>query len=413
MDEQTGLGSSPLFSDVGGIRHFGNGLHMLQQWSNVCFVETGEGIVLFDAGFEFSGDRIIQEIRAVSDRPVRYIIYGHGHADHAFGAGAVIEDARRRGEDPPVVLAQENLPKRFDRYQEMLPYQEHINRIQFGIPEGIPAFSRDYIYPDRTYRDSFDFSLGEYEFQLRHAMGETDDATWMWIPALRTAMVSDLWVWSCPNIGNPFKVQRYEVEWAQALEEIASRSPELMLPGHGPALKGREEIREACLTVARALRFLHEEVVSMLNQGKWPAQILNDFSWPEEFDQSPYLAPVYGNPYFIVQGILRRYHGWFDGNASHLFPSREGEIAREIVGVMDDPERLLKRATELSEAQRIQPALHLIDFLIDAGTSLRPRALALKSALLKRLADREPSLIARNIFLGAARRIDGELEQGL
>jgi alkyl sulfatase BDS1-like metallo-beta-lactamase superfamily hydrolase len=411
MNDDTSLGSLPLFSDRGGMRHFGDGVHMLQLWANVCIIESGDGMAIFDAGLEFNGPRILEEIRAITDDPVRYIIYGHGHADHAFGAGSVIYEAEERGYPRPVIVAHANLAKRFDRYQLTLPYQEQINRIQFGIPEGIPAFSRTYIYPDKTYQEDLTLSLGDITLELRHAAGETDDITWLWIPERRTACVSDLWVWSCPNIGNPFKVQRYTLEWAQALEEVAGKSPELLLPGHGEALTGADEIRDACLSVARALRFLHDQVVEMLNRGMWPQDILHSFEWPEEFAQSPYLAPIYGHPYFIVQALLRQYHGWYDGNPSHLFPSTDGEIAVEILQMIGGATKVLDRARSLAGEGKKQLALHLADLALDAGAEPRREALELKARLLESVAGEEKSLIARNILLGGARQIEKLLEE--
>jgi alkyl sulfatase BDS1-like metallo-beta-lactamase superfamily hydrolase len=410
--KNTKLGSMPLNSREGGIKHFNNGVHMLQLWANICIIETDEGLVLYDVGFYFNRHRILEEVKAITDKPVRYIIYGHGHADHAFGAQAVIKDAEESGSPRPIIVAHENVPKRFNRYQEMLSYHNHINRIQFAIPEDKTAFVRSFIYPDVTYQDSMNFRLGDTTFELRHSKGETDDATWIWIPERKTVCISDLWIWSCPNIGNPFKVQRYETEWARGLEEVAARSPELMLPGHGDAIVGTDNIQDACLTVARALRFLHDQVVDMLNRGMWQEEILQSFEWPEEFALNPYLAAIYGHPYFIVQAILRRYHGWYDGNPSHLFPSTASEIAEEVVDTVGDVQRFIDRARRLAKEGRVQLALHIVDFVIDGSTNPETEALELKIQLLEELARNEASLIARNILLSGVRQIKKLLEEG-
>jgi alkyl sulfatase BDS1-like metallo-beta-lactamase superfamily hydrolase len=409
MAEESALGSQPLFSDQGGIKHFGNGVHMLQLFADICFIETDEGVVVFDTGLPFDGSRIVEEIRAVTEQPVRYIIYGHGHADHAFGTWAILDDAQERGHPKPTIIAHDNLPRRFDRYQETLSYQEHINRIQFAIPENIPAFVMDYVYPDQTFSDEMVLRLGDITFELRYARGETDDTIWMWIPERKTACVTDLWVWSCPNIGNPFKVQRYTREWAEALEAIADKGPELMLPGHGPAISGAEKIEDACQTVARALRFLHDQVVDMLNQGKWQEEILHSFEWPDEFADSPYLAPIYGHPYFVVQALLRYYHGWYDGNPSHLFPSRSGEIAREVLNLVGGSEKVIERARVLAVEGFNQLALHMVDLVIDGEAKSPREALELKIQLLNSLAEKEKSFIARNIFLGGVRQVQKQL----
>jgi alkyl sulfatase BDS1-like metallo-beta-lactamase superfamily hydrolase len=234
-------------------------------------------------------------------------------------------------------------------------------------------------------------------------MGETDDATWIWIPERRTVCAGDLFIWSCPNIGNPFKVQRYEIEWAEALEAMAALDPVALAPGHGPAILGEAAVREACLDTARALRWLHDQVIERLNAGLWPAQILAEVTaLPSDLAARPYLAPTYGCPTFIVHGILRRYHGWFDGNPSHLFPSPAAAIAREVTSLAS-PRALLDRARDRQAAGDIQLALHLADFVIDASDpGLKTEALTLKAELLRARADAEPSYIARNILKAGA-----------
>ncbi len=409
MAGDTSLGSQGLFSAQGEARDFGDGLLMLQLFANVCLIETDEGVVVFDAGLPIDGQRIVVELRSVTEAPVRYIVYGHGHADHAFGTRALLEDAEARGHPRPVIVAHENLPARFDRYRRMLPYHEHINRIQFDIPEGIPAFPWDYIYPDEVFRDRLTFSLGGTTFELHHARGETDDHVWMWLPERGALCTSDFWVWSCPNVGNPFKVQRYALEWALALEEMAALSPRLMLPGHGAAMEGEGKILEALRTVARALRHLDQQVVDMLNRGMWQEEILASFQWPEEFARSPYLAPIYGHPYFVVQALLRQYHGWYDGNPSHLFPATSREVAVQVLDLAGGSHAVLERARGLWRDGNARLALHMVDLVLDAGSEPRREALELKATLLEELASSESSFIARNIFLGGVRQIRKEL----
>ncbi len=383
---------------------------MLQMWVNVCIIESREGVAIFDAGLPFLGPRIVEELRSLTDKPVLYVIYGHGHADHAFGTPFILQDAEKRGHPRPSIVAHKAVPRRFDRYRRTLPYQERINRAQFQIPENVPAFPWEYVYPDEIVQEESTIKLGDVTLELRHARGETDDHLWLWIPERRTACVSDFWIWSCPNLGNPFKVQRYTLEWAEALEEIAGHAPEVMLPGHGSPLVGSGKITEACLTVSRALRCLDQQVVNMLNEGKWPEEILRSFRWPEEFSSSPYLAPIYGHPYFVVQALLREYHGWYDGNPSHLFPSPEAEVAREILALVEGEERVLERSRILAGEGRLQLALHLLDLILAAGSRRRNEAGELKAEILENMAEKEPSLIARNILLFGARELRREVE---
>ncbi len=377
-------------------------VYCITAFGNVGFIVTDEGVVVVDTALRQMGETILKDIREVTDSPIHSVIYTHGHYDHASGVSALLEDAEKRGDPKPRIVGHENVVRRFRRYQELQSQQEFINRIQFGVPAEMSDVLRGYHYPDVTYRDRFTFGLGDMTFQLRFGMGETDDATWVWIPERRVVFAGDFVVWSCPNIGNPFKVQRYETEWADALEQMASLHPEVLVPGHGPPIRG-EKVQRVCLDTARALRHLHEEVVERLNRGAWIEQILEEVRLPEDLAKKPYLAPVYGCPTFIIHGIHRRYAGWYDGNPSHLFPSRTRDIAEEVILLAGGPEALLKRAKVLKETGKTQLALHLVDFVLDnSETAGLKEAHVLKADLLQARADEEPSFIARNIFTNGA-----------
>ena len=380
------------------------GVHLLPLFGNATCIDTGDGLIVVDTCVHGRGPRLLEMVRSLSDAPIRYVIYTHGHLDHAFGVWALLEEAERRGRPRPVLVAHEGVPARFDRYREMAGYTEHINRIQFRVPAGRRIIAPErFHYPDLTYRDRLELRMGGLTLELAHAKGETDDATWVWIPERRVACAGDLFLWSCPNIGNPFKVQRYEVEWAEALEAIAAKAPVAMAPGHGPGLIGEDTVREACLDTARALRWLHDEVVHRLNVGMWPEAILREVTaLPPDLAARPYLAPTYGCPTFIVHGILRRYHGWFDGNAAHLFPAPAAEIAADVVGLAGE-RALLARARERAGAGEAQRALHLVDFVLDGGAAaFAGEAQALKAELLAIRAAAEPSYIARSILENGA-----------
>jgi len=380
-----------------------DGIHLIAAFGNSTCIETADGLVIVDACVRPMGTRLLEQVRSLSEKPIRYVIYTHGHFDHAFGVWALLEDAERRGHPRPRIVAQELVPSRFDRYLELGGQHDHINRIQFALPAQAKVVVREqFFYPDVLYRDTMMLRCGDLTLHLHHAMGETDDATWVWIPERRTVCTGDLFLWSCPNIGNPFKVQRYEVEWAAALAAMAALEPVALSPGHGPAILGAERVRAACLDTAAALRWLHDEVVRRLNAGMWAEQILAEVSaLPPALADKPYLRPIYGCPTFVVHGILRRYGGWYDGNPSHLFPARTAAIAREVVGLVEAG-ALLQRARALQAAGDVQLALHLVDFVIDGDSSRRDEALQLKSALLGARADAEPSFIARNIFRNGA-----------
>jgi len=382
------------------------GVFMVAGFGNTTVVETAEGLVVVDVPAGGSAG-LLEAIRAKTNAPINTIIYTHIHGDHAFTTAALLEDARKRGDRKPTVIAQERSLAHLARYKEMEPYNWYINQIQsgrgFAKPTGKARFlPENVVYPDVTFREAMSFKLGGLTFELYHYLGETDDGTWVWVPERKVAAVGDLLEGDCPNIGNPFKVQRYEVEWAEALEAIAGKNPEAIVPGHGPLRRGGRAT-EWCLDTARYLRFFHDEVVRLLNAGYWIEDILEMVKPPKDLAEKGFLTGIYGCPAFVIHGIQRRYAGWYTGNATELFPSRSAAIATEMMKLAS-PADVLKRASELQKAGEIQLALHLVDFVVKGAKlkSQRKKALLMKAALLDRRAETEVNQIARNILLVGA-----------
>ena len=98
------------------------------------------------------------------------------------------------------------------------------------------------------------FRSGDLTFELHHARGETDDATWTWIPETKILAPGDLFIWAAPNAGNPQKVQRYAGEWAAALREMAALGAETMIPGHGLPIFGADRVATGARRHGRAAR---------------------------------------------------------------------------------------------------------------------------------------------------------------
>src|SRR5262249_8951370 len=156
------------------------GVHLIAAFGNSTCIEADDGLVIVDACVRPMGPRLLEQIRRLSDKPIRYVIYTHGHFDHAFGVWALIEEAARRGDPRPQIVAHERVPARFDRYRELAGQHDHINRIQFALPpQAKVVVHEQFFYPDVLYRDAMVLRLGKLTLQLQHAMGETDDATWV------------------------------------------------------------------------------------------------------------------------------------------------------------------------------------------------------------------------------------------
>lgn len=133
--------------------------------SNAGFVVTDAGVVVFDAlGTPALGYRMLQRIREVTDKPIKYVVVSHYHADHIYGLQAFKEHG-----ESPVVLAQrgtlgyasgtadsqgEDAARRLEqRRQALFPWVDEKTFI---------------VVPDEVFDQEKRFELGGVQFEIRH-----------------------------------------------------------------------------------------------------------------------------------------------------------------------------------------------------------------------------------------------------
>ena len=375
-------------------------------FANVTVFATDDGLVLVDAGTFAHRDIVFQAVREWSAERVDTVIFTHGHVDHVFCVPPFAEEAKERGWRPPRVVAHEAVPRRFDRYILTAGYNSIINQRQFSMPIQWPT---DFTYPDITYNESTTVSVGGLTFELHHARGETDDHTWVWMPERKVLCTGDLIIWAVPNAGNPQKVPRYCMEWAEALRKMAALNAEVLCPGHGVPVVGGERVRQMLTETAEFMESLHEQTVRMMNEGATLDKVIHGVRAPAHLEDRPFLQPVYDDPEYIVRNIWRLYGGWHDGNPAHLKPAPEAQQAAEIARLAGGVASLVKRARDLLEDGDLRLACHVIEWA--AATAPEDRAVhELRAEIYERRTEEERALMTKGIFRAAGRDSRAMLE---
>ncbi len=389
----------PVTAMQGGLVEVAPGVAFIPTFGNVSASSTVAGLVLFDCGHSLVAAQAREQLRGWSQARVDTIVFTHGHADHVLGVSEYEREAEASGRQPPRVVAHEAVIRRFDRYRATAGYNTVINARQFQAP-GI-SWPGDYRYPDVTYGRELRLDIGGEVFELHHAMGETDDHTWTWMPSRRVLFSGDLVIWASPNAGNPQKVQRYPAEWARALREMAELDAEVLLPGHGFPVMGRDRVAQILRDTAALLESLVDQTLALMNTGATLDEVVAAVRAPEQLIQRPYLRPVYDEPEYVVRNLWRLYGGWFDGHPAHLKPASEADLAAEVANLAGGLEPLAKRARELMAAGRLDLAGHLAEWVATAYPA-SGEALHLHAEVLRARADAAGSTISRGIFASAA-----------
>jgi len=385
-----------------------DGVAMVEAFSHVVAFRTDAGLVLFDTSLEPFAPAIRRSLRAWSQAPVDTIAYTHGHVDHVGGAQAFIEEAREASHPEPKVVGHEGVVARFARYDVTNGYNGVINRRQFAtLGGGMLGMSKDgrwgpshWVAPTATFREQMTLQIGDTDFELHHARGETDDHLWAWVPEHQALVVGDFVTWVFPNAGNPQKVQRYPAEWAHALREMAAFDAELMLPAHGLPVGGRDRVRKVLGDLASVLEGIVTQTLTLMNAGASLNEILHEVQPPADLMRRPYLRPVYDEPEFVVRNVWRLYGGWYDGNPAHLKPSPDATLGAEVARLAGGADKLAHRALELAESDA-RLACELVEMAGHAAPN-DPAVHAARAEVYQKRRDAELSLMAKGIFAAAA-----------
>ncbi len=367
-------------------------VHTTYFCGSVTAIRTGDGLVLIDTANRATAETVLALIRTWSRSHIHTVIYTHGHIDHTGGITAIDREAEANGLPRPRIIAHRDVARRMNRYKLTQGLNSIVQGQQFNNPAYVyPVGNRQ---PDEVYDDTLSLVIGGERIKLFHGRGETDDATFVWLPASSILASGDFVIWMFPNAGNPRKVQRYAAEWAAALRHMEKLRPEIVIPGHGPVIFGKKRAAQVLRDGAAVLEHLVHESLALMNQGATLDQVLHEVKADAEYLSKPYLRAKYDDPEFLVRAIYHLYAGWFDGNPAHLKPATAADLALELARLAGGAKKLANRAAVLAEQGNTRVAAHLAEFASEAAPDDKS-VQATRALVLRKCIDREGSLMGK------------------
>jgi glyoxylase-like metal-dependent hydrolase (beta-lactamase superfamily II) len=180
------------------------------QNSQSMFIVTNDGVIVMDPvsyGRPQGGEQYLAEIRKVTDRPIRYVIYSHHHFDHIAG-GRVFKEAGAR------FIAHERAKERLERLNDP-----------------------NTVLPDETVDRRRTLTLGGTAVEMTYVGPNHSDSTMVIrLPKERLLFVVDLLpVGQIPGRG---MIDFYPLEAENSMKQIIAMDWDRLIPGH-PGVGGR------------------------------------------------------------------------------------------------------------------------------------------------------------------------------
>ncbi|WP_269930520.1 alkyl sulfatase dimerization domain-containing protein [Aminobacter sp. HY435] len=364
-------------------------------FGNVTVIRTEAGLVMIDTGSRETAQETLTAVRSWDKSPVHTVIYTHGHIDHTWGARLLDREADDNGVPRPRIIAHRNVLHRFQRYDETQDLNTIIMGRQFN--QAGYTFPGEHRRPDEVYDEELTLTIGGVRLQLRHGRGETDDATFVWLPEKKVLVSGDFVIWVFPNAGNPRKVQRFANDWAGVLRQMHGLAPAVLVPGHGPVIADARRAAQLLDDGASVLESLVKQTLDMMNEGHSLNTILHRVKPPAELLAKPYLLPKYDDPEFVVRGLWHLYAGWFDANPAHLKPASDLELGTEIANLAGGVATLAGRAETLCRQGQTRLAASLIEFAVAAAPDDK-EVHRVRTAVYAACVEAETSLIGKAIM---------------
>jgi cyclase len=234
-------------------------------YSNTTIIEMDSYLIVVDANYPARAKELLQAVKGLSKKPVRYVFDTHAHGDHSYGnsvwtaAGAT-------------TMAFRGVVTEMDRW-EPVRWQAAMAKRDDVRETG----ERDVQRPQQVI-DGDSFVLKDKGREVRFLFlgwGHTPGDGYVWLPKERVLCTGDAAV----NGPRNKLLDANIANWPDVLDKVMALKPLHVLPGHGEA--GGEEILSG---QQRFLRDLYREVKLQADTGKTPAEMHiklpdNDSNW--------------------------------------------------------------------------------------------------------------------------------------
>lgn len=385
--------------------------------SNAIFIEADSSVILVDTLDTLErGQTLLGIIEREIHKPVKTVIYTHGHPDHRGGAGAFSATS------PEIIaFAPKNLPlEHTDWLQNIqnlrgnrqfgynLTDEENISQ-GIGIREGIThGEQRAFVPPTTVYQeDRIIREIDGIRLELVRLPGESDDQIMVWLAEKEVLCCGDNFYGCWPNLYAIRGGQYRDIAtWIRSLEAIMACRPRYLLPGHTAALAG-EEIQTVLGNFKGAIESILTQTLRGMNEGKSIDTLATEIQLPPEYAGLPYLGEHYGSVDWTVRAIYTAYLGWFDGNPTRLHPLPPTAHAQKSVALMGGAQTVCRAANNALAAGEQQWCLELCDLLLACDEDSATCARNLKADALEQLAEYETSANGRHYYLACAHELRG------
>ncbi|MEZ5839425.1 MAG: MBL fold metallo-hydrolase [Hyphomicrobiales bacterium] len=196
--------------------------------------------------------QVIERIRSVTDKPVKYVVLSHYHAVRVLGASAY---------EPSEVLSSD-LTRQMIVERGQDDWDSEYGRFPrlFAAAETIPGLT----WPTMTFGTAMSVWLGRREVRLMHlGRGHTMGDIVAWVPDAEVMFSGDLVEYHSACYCGDAHLK----DWPRTLDRLATFAPKALVPGRGAALTRADEVEAAIGMTRDFLSTLYDTAAVAVEKG--------------------------------------------------------------------------------------------------------------------------------------------------
>ncbi len=216
--------------------------------NNLSFIVTDEGVLVVNAGDNYLLAKALhEEIKLVTDKPVKYVVLENGQGHAMLGSNYWKEQG------VPIIAHVETLVEMEEFGFEVL------GRMQEGRRD--KALGTVLVMPDKTFEEKMEITLGDVKIELLHlGPSHSPGDIMVWLPEKSLIITGDmafhqrlLPVFEHTNTG----------EWLETWEKFATLNAKIVIPGHGVTTN----MEEVTKYTKGYLSFMRQEIAEVIKKG--------------------------------------------------------------------------------------------------------------------------------------------------
>jgi len=226
-----------------------------------------------------SARALVADVKAISSKPVRYVVDSHYHYDHAFGNQIFGPDVQVIGHDNTRRRLLTNVMEQYTFLNSVKPVPARVEALKQRIAQETDAQQKAALEqqvanslayleqvkevrvtpPAVTFNDTLTLVRGGREIRIMYlGRGHTDTDVILYLPKERIVCTGDLMESVVSYAGDS-----YPEEWIATLDKLRALDFDTVMPGHGVVFKGKGKIE----AFPKYLHDMMTQVTALRKQG--------------------------------------------------------------------------------------------------------------------------------------------------